>query len=370
MPTRRDFLSTTVMSAATAPLLSSAFGTSIAPSPQPAYEPTAREHYRLKHRFGLGGVAIGNGFKAATDAQAEEALEAAWAAGVRHFDTSPWYGLGLSERRFGHFLHNQKPDEYVLSTKVGRLLKPTKNIPKTMWQNPSPFGHAYDYTAAGIRRSIEDSLQRLGLESLHIVYIHDLSPDNGDLGKRWTEYFEIARKGAMPELTKMREEGLIKAWGLGVNTLEPILKTLEVADPDLCLSATQYSLMYHQDALNRLFPACDKHGVSIVVGAPLNVGFLAGLDRYNYGGKIPEGYPEKRARISALATEHGTDLRTAALQFSAAPSTVAAVIPGARSPQQVNENVASMRAKIPAEFWAALKREKLIADNAPTPKMT
>jgi len=123
--------------------------------------------------------------------------------------------------------------------------------------------------------------------------------------------------------------------------------------------------MYHEDALKRLFPACDKRGVSIVVGAPLNAGFLAGADRYDYRGKMPEGFPARRERISALAKEYGTDLRTAALQFAAAPSAVSSVIPGARSAQQVTENIASMKVKIPAEFWVALKRESLIAENAP-----
>src|SRR5690554_7007793 len=136
---------------------------------------------------------------------------------------------------------------------MGRLLKATKDLPQIMWISPSPFDYRYDYSAEGTRRSIEDSLQRLGVESIDIVFIHDLSPDNGDMKDKWVEYFKVAEKGAMPELTKMREEGLIKAWGLGVNTIEPILKTLEAADPDIFLSATIYSLIEHEDALDRLF---------------------------------------------------------------------------------------------------------------------
>lgn len=312
-------------------------------------------------------MAIGSAFKPTTDEQAQETLEAAWAGGVRYYDTSPWYGLGLSERRFGHFLHNQKRDDYALSTKVGRILKAGEPLDHPLWKKPAPFRHAYDYTAAGARRSVEDSLQRLGVERIDIVFIHDLSSDNPDLGERWPEYFEVAAKGAMPELTRVREEGLIKAWGFGVNTIEPILRALEAGDPDIFLSATQYSLMYHEDALNRLLPACDERGVSIVSGAPLNAGFLAGVDRYDYRGKMPEGFEVKRDQMSALAKEYGTDLRTAALQFAAAPSTVSAIIPGARSAQQVTENIASMKARIPVDFWSALKREGLIAENAPTP---
>ena len=326
------------------------------------------KHYKPKFRLGLGGVAIGNAFKPTTDQEADETLAAAWEGGVRYFDTSPWYGLGLSERRFGHFLCNKDRDEYILSTKVGRVLKAGEPLNHPLWKKPSPFRHTYDYTAEGVRRSVEDSLQRLGINRIDIVFIHDLSPDNQDMGKKWTEYFDIAAKGAMPELTRMREEGIIKGWGLGVNEIDPCLRALEVADPDIFLSATQYSLVKHDDALRRLFPVCEKRGVSIVSGAPLNAGFLAGLDRFHYDGTIPDGMKEKRAKIEAIATKHGTDLRTAALQFAAAPAVMASVIPGARHGEHVKQNIASMKATIPTDFWAELKSEKLIAEDAPTPK--
>ena len=322
-------------------------------------ESQTRTKFRLEHRYGLGGVALGNAFRPTTDRQAQEAMEAAWEAGVRYFDTSPWYGLGLSERRFGYFLHNQNREDYILSTKVGRLLKASKEPPETMWQKPSPFDYEYDYSAQGVRRSVEDSLQRLGIDSIDIVFIHDLSPDNEDMKDNWTEYFKIAEKGAMPELTKMREEGLIKGWGLGVNTVE--------ADPDIFLSATIYSLIEHEDALNRLFPVCERYGVSVVAGAPLNSGFLAGIDRYNYSKDVPVAFKEKRDRISRIALAHGVDVRTAALQFSAAPSVVSAVIPGTRYPDQAKANVVSMATKIPTAFWEELKQEGLIAAHAPTP---
>ncbi len=184
---------------------------------------------------------------------------------------------------------------------------------------------------------------------------------------KWTDYFDIAAKGAMPELSRMRDEGIIKGWGFGVNTIEPILKALEVSDPDVFLAATQYSLMKHEDSINRLFPACEKHGASIVVGAPLNAGFLAGLDRYDYRGTIPDGFKEKRAKMMEVAKNHGTDLRTAALRFTTAPSVVSVTIPGARTAVQARENAASMKAVIPAAFWTELKEEKLIAENAAVP---
>lgn len=374
MATRRNFISTGIKGAAStalAPVIpafsaNADYNADETPGQEPGYS-AGRNKFKPAQSFGLGGVAIGNAFRPTTDAEAQEAMEGAWAAGVRYFDTSPWYGLGISERRFGHFLHNHKREDYVISTKVGRLLKPSKVAPETMWQDPSPFTYKYDYSAAGVRRSIEDSLQRLGIESIDIVFIHDLSPDNGDMNERWTEYFDIARKGAMPELTRIREEGLIKAWGFGVNRIEPILRTLEVADADIFLSATQYSVIDHEDALNRLFPACEKAGVSIISGAPLNSGFLAGIDRYNYSDIIPAGYKEKREQLSKAAKKYGTDLRTAALQFCAAPAVVSAVIPGTRYAAQAKENVESMKVKIPADFWAELKKQKLIATNAPVP---
>ncbi len=359
MTTRRNFITAATLTGAAA-LSSQLFA-----APSTANDQKSGGHYRPPVRFGLGGVALGNGFKVTPDEDADAAMEAAWAAGVRYFDTSPWYGLGLSERRMGHFLDGQKREDYVISTKVGRLLLPDQEFKHGMWKGDLGFNYQYDYTADGVRRSVEDSLQRLGISSIDIVFIHDLSPDNGDMKEKWTEFFEIAAKGAMPALTKMREEGMIKGWGLGVNTPEPILKTLEVADADIFLAATQYSLMKHEDALEKLFPAVEKKGASIVVGAPLNAGFLAGVDRYDYRGVMPDSFKEKREKIEKIAKEHGTDLRTAALQFTVAPEVVSATIPGARTAKQVTENAASMTAKIPAEFWSALKKEKLISENAP-----
>ena len=372
MCTRRNFLSTSLkaatltgLAAVSEPMSFSSYGSDTAS--KAGRQPLRRQRFRPSQPFGLGGVAIGNAFRPTTDQQALSAMQAAWDAGVRYFDTSPWYGLGLSERRFGHFLHAQKKEDYVISTKIGRILTASKEVPETMWVNPSPFDYRYDYSAEGTRRSIEDSLQRLGVESIDIVFIHDLSPDNGDMKDNWKDYFKIAEKGAMPELTKMREEGLIKAWGLGVNTIEPILKTLEVADADIFLSATRYSLIDHEEALDQLFPACEERGVSIVSGAPLNSGFLAGIDRYNYSDDIPAAFLDKRRKINEIASRHGVDVRTAALQFCAAPEVVSAVIPGTRYPEQAKENVVSMRVKIPRDFWDELKAEGLIAAHAPVP---
>src|ERR1700676_2735234 len=329
-------------------------------------------HYKLPFKFGLGGVPLGNEFAVVTDKDAYAILEAAWSAGIRYYDVSPWYGLGLAERRYGSFLHNKKRSDYVMSSKVGKLLKASKTAKnrELFPFSPSPNDVIFDYTSSGVRRSIEDSLQRLGIDSLDIVFVHDLSSDNKLLPTSWQEQFDIATKGAFAELTRMREEGLIKGWGIGVNTPEPILRVLKEADPDVCLMASQYSLIDHKNALNQLFPAVRKKNASLVVGSSLNAGFISGSPRYNYGKdsyKIPVEFLEKRKRSREVAANHGVDLRTAALQFSASPDVAAALIVGTSSEQQILADYTSMQTKIPAEFWAELKAERLIEDNAPTP---
>ncbi|EMD83298.1 aldo/keto reductase [Pacificimonas flava] len=366
MTTRRRFLGATagIAAALTVPALAQRGGA--APLPRNGNESS---RYRPEGRLGMGGTQVGSNHFRTPAEQAAATLQAAWDEGVRYFDTSPWYGLGLSERRFGTFFDDKPRDEWTLSTKVGRVLVPDASVAGTKvgnWAQVPPMRHEYDYSAEGTRRSIEQSLQRTGLAQIDIVFVHDLSPDNADLGEDWTEHFEIAAKGAFPELTRMREEGLIKAWGMGVNTIEPALRAFEVADPDIMLSATQYSLVKHRDALNRLMPVVEERGASVVVGAPLNDGFLAGKERFNYG-PVPEEMRVKRARIAALAQEHGTDLRTAALHFALAHPAVSAIIPGARSATQAVQNANSLRSRIDGAFWNALRSERLIEENAPIP---
>jgi D-threo-aldose 1-dehydrogenase len=380
MNTRRDFLSVTVkgsaMAVATALLAGGASAASTSDmnessSPEQAVRGD-KDHYKPPFRFGIGGVPLGNEFAVLTDKDAYATIDAAWNAGVRYYDMAPWYGLGLAERRYGNFLHNKNRSEYVLSSKVGKLLKASKTAKNKEYFpfSPSPNDVVYDYTASGVRRSIEDSLQRLGIDSLDIAFVHDLSPDNKYLPTSWQEQFEIARKGAFPELTRMREEGLIKGWGIGVNTPEPIMRLLEVADPDICLLASQYSLIDHKNALNQMFPAARAKNVAFVIGSSLNAGFISGSPRYNYGKEsymIPPAFLEKRKRLRTVASNHGVDLRTAALQFSAAPDTAAALVVGASSEQQILADYTSMQTKIPAQFWAELKTQNLIEQNAPVP---
>jgi D-threo-aldose 1-dehydrogenase len=332
----------------------------------------AREIFKPEFRFGLGGVPLGNEFNKIPDKEAEATLDAAWSVGVRYFDVAPWYGLGLSERRFGHVLHTKKRDEYLISTKVGKLLKASRDNRHTdlFPLSDSPNDVVYDYTADGVRRSIEDSLQRFGIDSIDVAFVHDISPDFPYFPNSWEEQFEIAERGAFPALTRMREEGIIKAWGIGVNRPEPILRAIEVADLDVCLCASQYSLIDHANAVRQVFPAIRRKNVSLVIGSSLNAGFISGSPRYNYGPnnyKIPAAHIEKREKLRSVAARYGIDLRTAALQFSAAPDVVVALVVGASSDRQILEDYNSMQAKIPAEFWHDLKTNGLVEEEAALP---
>src|SRR6201985_2116059 len=295
----------------------------------------AQDLFHPQFRLGMGRWSVGNEFNKHTEKEAHETLEAAWAVGVRYFDVAPWCGYGLAERRYGHFLHNQPRHEFLLSSKVGKLFKASKNNKhaEVYPLSDSPNDIVFDYTADGVRRSIEDSLQRLGVDALDIAFVHDISSDFAFFPNGWEEQYEIARKGAFPALSKMRDEGIIRAWGIGVNTPLPILKVMEDADPDVCLCARQYSLVDHASAVNELFPAVRKKGISLVIGSALNAGFISGSPRYNYGKenfKIPAKVIEKREKLRAVAARYGVDIRTAALQFSLAADVAVAMVVGAR----------------------------------------
>jgi D-threo-aldose 1-dehydrogenase len=326
--------------------------------------PENSPRFRPPGPLGFGGAPLGNMFAPVDDAAAEGALTAAWECGVRYFDTAPHYGSGLSEHRFGHVLRRYNSDEFVISSKVGRLLVPDASRPENPpFKSGMPFRPVYDYSADGVRRSIEDSLQRMGLPRIDIVYIHDVAEDHH--GAKWTELFDTAMKGAAVALTQLREEGVIRAWGLGVNLTEPCLRALKESDPDIFLLAGRYSLL-DLSGLDELFPACVERGVGIVIGGPYNSGLLAGGETFDYAKAPPEKIAA-RDRIAALAREHGIDIRAAALQFCAAHPVVAAIIPGAKSADKVRQNAELMTQPIPAAFWAALKSEGILPETAPTP---
>ena len=326
------------------------------------------DKFKLSHQLGLGGVAIGTGFEDIGDEQARSILNEAWNLGVRYYDTSPWYGLTKSERRFGEFLREKNHDEFVFSTKVGRLFRKVTEAetPLTMWKAPLAYDYEHDYTGDAVMRSIDESLERTGLGHIDIVYVHDLSEDQ--VGDRYDYYMEQAREGAFKVLSNYRDQGIIKAWGMGVNKIEPILDCLKYADPDICLSATQYSIIEHEDAIDRLLPAVKRARVQLVSGAGFNSGFITGRHRYNYKPEIPKGLTPKRDRIAQIAKDHGTDIVAAALQFVLASQSFVSVIPGASQPAQVADNVRAVNAKIPRAFWDQLIGEGLIYAKAEVPE--
>ncbi|MBP0445357.1 aldo/keto reductase [Roseomonas sp. SSH11] len=315
--------------------------------------------------LGYGGAPLGNMFATVDDATARGALDAAWDGGIRYFDTAPHYGSGLSEHRFGEALRYRPRGEFVLSTKVGRLLRPDASRPvNEPFLDPLPFRVVADYSYDATLRSIEDSLQRLGLDHIEIAFIHDIAEDH--LGPGWVEIFDEAmERGAAKALIRLRGEGVIKAWGLGVNRTEPCSRALRMSDPDVFLLAGRYSLL-DTAALGGLFAECAGRGAHVVVGGPYNSGLLAGGKTFDYVEAPPERIAA-RDRIAAVCGRFGVDIRAAALQFCAAHPVVASVIPGAKAADRVRQNIALMAQPIPGDFWQALKREDLLPGDAPTP---
>lgn len=320
------------------------------------------------HELGLGGVAIGTAFENISDEESYKILQRAWDIGIRYYDTSPWYGLTKSERRFGEILKTKQREDFVFSTKVGRLFDEVTEdyVPKTMWKYPLPYDYKHDYSADATKRSIDASLKRTGLDYIDIVYVHDLSEDQ--VGDRYPHHLEIAKKGAFKVLSDYRRQNIIKAWGVGVNEIKPILDCMEFADPDICLSATQYSILQHEEAVDRLLPAVRKNNVKLVSGAGYNSGFIAGRNRYNYKEYIPKGMEKKRDRIEKIALKYNTNIISLAIQFVLAAEEFISIIPGASKIEQVQDNVKSWKEKIDPDCWRELKEESLIYEKAQTPE--
>jgi D-threo-aldose 1-dehydrogenase len=315
--------------------------------------------------LGCGGAPLGNLFAPIPEEAALATLEAAWAVGIRHFDTAPFYGFGLSEHRFGQVLRQRPRDSFTLSTKVGRLLipDPAAEPSRNNFHGGLSFRAQFDYSADATRRSIEHSLQRLGVAQIDIIYIHDVGEDTH--GAAWRGYFDQAMAGAARVLTELRSQGVIKAWGLGVNLVEPCRLALEEADPDVFLLAGRYTLL-DTASLDTLLPACAARDVRIVIGGPYNSGLLAGGGTYNYE-PAPAEMISRRDRMAALCAQHTVDLKAAALQFCTAHPVVAAAIPGARSVAEMQQNAAMMAQPIPAALWQDMKQQGLIPQHAPTP---
>ncbi|MFC9243830.1 aldo/keto reductase [Streptomyces sp. NPDC057136] len=328
----------------------------------------------LPSPLGFGTAPLGNMFRAIPDNEAATTVEAAWNHGIRYFDTAPFYGAGLSEIRLGDVLSQHHRDEYVLSTKVGRVVLDEVEDPTArqlgekggLFEHGRPNRMVNDYSADATLRSIEDSLKRLRTDRLDIVWVHDVAQDF--YGDEWLGVYESARTGAFRVLDGLREEGVIQAWGLGVNRVEPLELTLDLDEPkpDAFLLAGRYTLLDHDRALQRLLPAAAAQNVDIVVGGPYSSGILAGGQHFEYQ-KAPAEIVAKVELIKELAQRYGVGIKAAALQFSLAhPATVAA-IPGATRPSRIAEDAAALTESVPAAFWAALREEKLIAPDAPVP---
>ena len=290
-------------------------------------------------RIGMGGAPLG-GLDSRT---AQDTLEYAFAQGIRYFDTAPLYGSGLSEIHNGGFLSTLPRNDFVLSTKVGRLIIPGQDIP-------------FNYTKEGILRSIDESLTRLNLDSLDIVLIHD--PDN---------HYSSALNEAFPTLAKLREQGVIKAIGAGMNQWEMLRQFAKDADFDCFLVAGRYTLLDHS-ALHELMPLCLEKDISLILGGPYNSGILASdlntKSTYFYDPS-PFEVIEKAKKIKQVCDRHQVPLKAAAIQFGLMHPSVASTIPGPRSPEEIRDNIAMVSTKIAPDLWRELKQEKLIHQDCP-----
>ncbi|UPT46618.1 aldo/keto reductase [Streptomyces anulatus] len=328
----------------------------------------------LPGSLGFGTAPMGNMFRAIPEDQAQATLQAAWDQGIRYYDTAPFYGAGLAEIRLGELLAQQPRDSYVLSTKVGRVILDEEEDPAArelgekggLFEHGRPNKMADDYTADATKRSIEDSLKRLNTDRLDIVWVHDIAQDfHGD---RWLAQFETARTGAFQVLDELRDQGVIKAWGLGVNRVEPVELALALDEPrpDGFLLAGRYTLLDHRQALLRLLPAAQEQGVDMVVGGPYSSGVLAGGTHFEYQ-EAPGHILETVRRIRELTDRHGVSIKAAALQFALAHPAAAAAIPGATRPSRIAEDLGALREEIPAAFWYDLRAADLLDPAAPLP---
>jgi D-threo-aldose 1-dehydrogenase len=328
----------------------------------------------LPSRLGFGAAPLGNMFRDIPEDEARATVEAAWTDGIRYYDNAPFYGAGLAEIRMCDALKDKPRDQYVISTKVGRyILDEIEDVSaREQGEKAGVFSHGLpnkvvnDYSHDGTLRSIEQSLERLKTDHIEIAFVHDLAQDFW--GDRWLEKFEEARNGAFKALDRLRNEGVIKAWGLGVNKVEPIELVLELDEPkpDAFLLAGRYTLLDHDKALQRVMPMVAERGLGVVVGGPYSSGALVGGPNFEYAPIKPD-MAAKIAKIKAIADRHQVSMKAAGLQFSLANPAVAAVIPGASQPSRIAEDSAALKEVVPADFWRELRAEKLVNPAAPLP---
>ncbi|MDH2412752.1 aldo/keto reductase [Nocardioides sp. CER19] len=313
-------------------------------------------------RLGYGAANVGNLYRALSDEQAHAILEAAWEAGIRHFDTAPHYGLGLSERRLGAFLATKPRADFTLSTKVGRLLVPDPAGAGTLdlahdFVVPADLRRQWDLTPAGVRRSLEESLERLGLDAVDVVYLHD--PERADVEGG----LDRALGDGLPAVAALRDEGLVRAVGVGSMVNDALARAAASGAVDLLMVAGRYTLV-DTSAADEVLPACRKHGVGVVAAAVFNSGLTAGPEprddaRFDYE-PAPPGLLARARRIAEVCRAHGVDLPTAALRFPLRHEVVRAVVVGGAGPDQVRQNAARLAADVPEALWADLATEGLV----------
>jgi D-threo-aldose 1-dehydrogenase len=316
--------------------------------------------------LGLGTATMGGSRIPITQQEGQAIVTAAWDAGVRYVDTAPFYGVGAAERRTGDAMRDKPRGDWVLSTKVGRLLRPkTDTAPSPDGRlSPMPFTPVYDYTHDAIMRSVEDSYQRLGLARIDILYVHDIGVyQHGE--ELAAIYFKQLRDSGYKALEELRRTGTVSAIGIGVNEKQVLIDAMGIGDWDAFLLAGRYTLL-EQAPLDDLIPLCLSRGTSLVIGGPLNSGILAGRDTWNYDTAPPD-IVARVQKITAVCKSHNVPLPAAALQFPLAHPVVAAIIPGPRSADEFNENLPLFTMKIPAGLWSDLLNENLLHPNAPVP---
>jgi D-threo-aldose 1-dehydrogenase len=316
--------------------------------------------------LGLGCAQLGGLYESMAEQDALALVDAAWDLGIRYFDTAPYYGFTLSEHRLGAALRARPRDAYVISTKVGRLMRPDPGVRpgECGWAAPLPFRPHYDYTYDAILRSHEDSLQRLGLDRVDILYVHDIGRvTHGD--KHAHYWAQLTEGGGLRALERLRDEGAIKAFGLGVNEWEAVAAALDVCALDCVLLAGRYTLL-EQASLVPLMDRCARAGTRVVIGGPFNSGILAGTNKFNYED-APAGVVERVRAIAAVCREFDVPVPAAALQFPMAHPAVVSCIPGAQSIAQLRQNAQWFERPLPAELWTALRNAGLLDPAAPVP---
>ncbi len=320
--------------------------------------------------LGFGTAPLGNLYRAITDDAAHAILTRAWDAGVRYYDTAPLYGLGLSETRLNRFLRGKPRDEYVLSTKVGRLLHacpPEARDGQDKWFEVPARNEEYNYTYDGVMRSVEFSLERLGVSRIDMLFAHDLDVFNHGSQQVLDAKLAELMDGGYKAMIEMRDQGVIRAFGAGINEWQPAQWMAERGDFDIFLLAGRYTLL-EQEALDTFLPLAEKRGIGIVIGGPYNSGILATGPRpgafYNYD-PAPQDILDRVARIEAVCARHGVAMLDAACQFPLRHPCTVSVIPGGQGLAEMESNLAAVAAEIPDALWSDLKAEGLLRADAP-----